>query len=180
MPGETDLSALLAGMTPTLRPGEYVFRTLPPGAALPAGIVPFATVREDEGLTVVTERGPTGEPADGDTFRAITLGVHSSLNAIGFIAAVARALADARIPANVIAGYHHDHVLVCAARAQQAMAILRDLTRSSWRSLARASEELAIDREFEVHRCTVRRHRNPHLDSERSPTRPRRDNRLDS
>ncbi|HEY0382545.1 MAG TPA: ACT domain-containing protein [Candidatus Elarobacter sp.] len=124
MPGETDLRALLAGMTPTLRPEEYVFRTLPPGDALPDGIVPFATVREDEGLSVVIERVPGSEPVDADRYRAITLGVHSSLNAVGLIAAVARALADAGIPANVIAGFHHDHVLVPAPRADHAFATL--------------------------------------------------------
>ncbi|HEV2738814.1 MAG TPA: ACT domain-containing protein [Candidatus Elarobacter sp.] len=103
MPGQTDLRALLAGMTPTLRPEVYVFWTLPPGEPLPPGIAPFATVREDEGLTVVIEHQPTWEPVDDDAYRAITLGVHSSLHAVGFIAAVARALADAGIPANVIA-----------------------------------------------------------------------------
>jgi hypothetical protein len=133
VPGETDLRALLAAMMPTLRPETYVFRTLPPGESLPAEIVPFATVREDEGLTVVVERQPACEPAADDGFRAITLGVQSSLNAVGFIAAVARALADACIPANVIAGYHHDHVLVPTARAEQAMAVLRDMAASPGR-----------------------------------------------
>jgi hypothetical protein len=127
MPGETDLRALLAGMTPTLRPEVYVFCTLPPGATLPDGVVPFATIREDEGLTVISERGPGPEPADDDPFRAITLGVHSSLNAVGFIAAVSRALAEAGIPANVLAGYHHDHVLIPAACADLAMTILSEL-----------------------------------------------------
>ena len=127
MTGETDLRALLAGMTPVLRPETYVFWTLPPGQSLPPGIAPFATVREDEGLTVVIERGLTWEPADDDGFRAITLGVHSSLAAVGFIAAITRVLADAGIPANVFAGYHHDHVLVPAARADRAMAVLRDV-----------------------------------------------------
>jgi len=114
-------------MTPTLRPEVYVFWTLPPGATLPNGIVPFATVREDEGLTVIIEHQLTWESAGDDAYRAITLGVHSSLNAVGFIAAVARALADADIPANVVAGYHHDHLLVPADRADRAMAVLRDL-----------------------------------------------------
>ncbi len=114
-------------MTPTLRPEVYVFCTLPPGESLPPGIAPFATVREDEGLTVVVEHQPAGELAADDGFRAITLGVHSSLNAVGFIAVVARALADAGISANVIAGYHHDHLLIPAASAEQAMTTLRAL-----------------------------------------------------
>ncbi len=130
MPGETDLRALLAGLTPTLRPEVYVFWTLPPGEPLPPGIVPFATVHEDEGLTVIVENQPAWEPAADAAYRAITLAVHSSLNAVGFIAVVARVLADAGIPANVIAGYHHDHVLVPSDRAAQAMMILRDLAAS--------------------------------------------------
>ena len=117
-------------MTPTLRPETYVFCTLPPGESLPPGTVPFATVREDEGLTVVIEHQPTWEPTADDAYRAITLGVHSSLNAVGFIAAVARALADAGIPANVIAGYHHDHLLIPAARAKDAMETLHGLVAS--------------------------------------------------
>ena len=134
MPGETNLRKLLAAMTPVLRPEEYVFQTLPPGESPPAGIEPFATVREDEGLTVVIEHRLTGEPAAAgepvadDVYRAITLGVHSSLRAVGFMAEVARKLADNDIPANVIAGYHHDHVLVPAASAQQAMMLLRELS----------------------------------------------------
>ena len=134
MPGETDLRSLLAGMTPTLRPETYVFRTLPPGESVPPSVVPFATVREDEGLTVVVERGTASGTANGEGFRAITLGVHSNLNAVGFIAVVARALADAAIAANVIAGYHHDHLLVPAASAEHALAVLRDLARQRVRS----------------------------------------------
>ena len=130
MPGETDLGALLAGMTPTLRPEVYVFRSLLPGAPLPDGVAPFATVREDEGLTVIIAYEHAAEPVGDEAYRAITLGVHSSLKAVGFIAAVARALADAGIPTNVIAGYHHDHLLVPAACAEQAMKTLRKLSRS--------------------------------------------------
>jgi hypothetical protein len=130
VPGETDLRTLLAGMTPTLRPETYEFRTLPPGTAVPEEILPFATVREDEGLTIVIERGPTSQKPSIATYRTITLGVHSSLKAVGFIAEVARALAGAHIPANVIAGYHHDHLLVPADRAEQALMILHDLARS--------------------------------------------------
>lgn len=131
MPGETNLRALLASMTPTLRPEEYVFYKLPPGEPLPGGLVAFATVREDEGLTVVIERQPTWEPTDGNAYRAITLGVHSSLHAVGFIATVSRALADAGVPANFIAGYHHDHLLITTACAERAMTILRELVHSA-------------------------------------------------
>lgn len=131
MPGETDLRALLAGLTPTLRPEVYEYRTLPPGETLPPGTVPFATVREDEGLTVIIEHADMWQAAGDDAYRAITLGVHSSLHAVGFIAAVAQALADAAIPANVVAGYHHDHLLVPSYRVNHAMVVLRDLAGSA-------------------------------------------------
>ena len=95
---------------------------------LPRGIEPFATVREDEGLTVVIERPAEAESAGADVYRAITLGVQSSLRAVGFMAVVAKKLADNDIPANVIAGYHHDHVFVPAEAAQRAMMLLRELS----------------------------------------------------
>ena len=129
MPAETDLNALLAAMTPVLRDEEYVFCTLPPGLGVPNGVVPFATIREDEGQTIVIERERAQDLLCSAPFRAITLNVHSSLEAVGFIAAVSRALADMGIPANVIAGYHHDHVLVPADRADEALRVLERLAR---------------------------------------------------
>lgn len=82
-------------------------------------------------MTIVVERPPVSGFSGDDAFRAITLAVHSSLNAVGFIAAVARALADAGIPANVFAGYHHDHLLVPAAQANDAMSALCQLAGSA-------------------------------------------------
>ena len=131
MAGETDLHALLRGMAPVLHMPDYVFCTLPAGSSLPGDIAVFATVREDEGLTVVVERdvAATHGWAHAETYRAITLSVHSSLEAVGFIAAVAQRLAERGIPANVIAGYHHDHGLVPAARAADAVRALHQLAR---------------------------------------------------
>ena len=54
-------------------------------------------------------------------FRRITLGVRSSLEAVGLTAAVAAALTDAGISANVVAAFHHDHVFVPADRAEAAL-----------------------------------------------------------
>jgi hypothetical protein len=55
----------------------------------------------------------------------ITLTVHSALDGVGLTAAVAVALADAGIPCNMIAGYHHDHLFVPEALADAALAALR-------------------------------------------------------
>ena len=60
----------------------------------------------------------------------LTLDVESALDSVGLTAAVATALAAQRIPCNVLAGFHHDHLLVPESRADEAMAILRSLGRS--------------------------------------------------
>lgn len=50
----------------------------------------------------------------------LTLNVQSSLDAVGFMAVVAKALSDAGVSANVVAAYLHDHVFVQADRAEVA------------------------------------------------------------
>jgi hypothetical protein len=62
-------------------------------------------------------------------FTWITLRVHSSLEAVGLTAAFSRVLADADIACNVLAGYHHDHLLVPIDRADDAVDLLRRLAR---------------------------------------------------
>jgi hypothetical protein len=57
----------------------------------------------------------------------ITLEVHSSLEAVGFLAAIATRLAAAGIGVNPVAGYFHDHLFVPEARAEEAMRLLDEL-----------------------------------------------------
>ena len=64
-----------------------------------------------------------GQPG-GPAFRRITLGVNSSLEAVGLTAAVASTLTAIGISANVVAAFHHDHVFVPADRAEDALACL--------------------------------------------------------
>ena len=61
----------------------------------------------------------------------ITLSVHSALDGVGLTAAVASALAEAHIPCNVVAAYHHDHVFVPEELAERAVAILQDVARGA-------------------------------------------------
>lgn len=123
---------MLATMRPELRPGEFVFAVVEDPAALGA-VEPLATVREDEGLTVVLAR----EQADAlglsyDYVAAwITLRVHSALDAVGLTGAFSGALAEAGLSCNVIAGYHHDHLLVPAEQAETALSVLDALSRSA-------------------------------------------------
>lgn len=54
----------------------------------------------------------------------LSLTVHSSLDAVGLTAAFSKFLGDEGISCNVLAGYHHDHILVPADRADDAIAAL--------------------------------------------------------
>jgi hypothetical protein len=62
--------------------------------------------------------------------------VHSALDAAGLTAAVSTALADAGLSCNVIAGHHHDHLLVPAGRAQEVITVLSGLRAAPRRARA--------------------------------------------
>ena len=128
MTGEANLQTLLAAMHPVQRDGEYVYVLWPHGKALVPGIE--AAVREAEGLTVVLPRDAADREGLAYDFVAawITLQIHSELEAVGLMAAVSRALMEARISCNVLAGFHHDHLLVPVADASQALEVLAGLT----------------------------------------------------
>ena len=57
----------------------------------------------------------------------ITLTIGSDLAAVGLTAEVSRVLAAAGISCNVIAGLHHDHLFVDAARGSEALRLLERL-----------------------------------------------------
>ena len=125
--GERDLARLISGMRPERNPGRYVFTTVT--GPVPAGLAPVVTVAEEEGTTLVLrqeEADAAGLPYD---YAAawITLRIHSALDAVGLTAAFARALADAGLSCNVVAGFHHDHLFVEHDRADEALAVLRGL-----------------------------------------------------
>jgi len=115
----TDLETLLAEMQPVLHDEPYGFETLDLDAPLPAHV--FALIHEPEGMTLIA-------PFPDGTWARISLAVHSSLSAVGLSAAVARALADRNLPANIVAGYHHDHLFVPWERRQEALAALSALS----------------------------------------------------
>jgi uncharacterized protein len=129
MSGETNLTRLLAGMMPRLQPGTFVFATLPPGAAIPAGVEPVMIFRESEGITLILEEGQAAKAGMSCTFRSrmITLEVHSSLDAVGFLAAITARLAEAGMGVNPVSAFHHDHLFVPADRAEEALVKLAQL-----------------------------------------------------
>lgn len=126
MAGETDLKILLARMAPDLCRRDWGYAVAP---RCPEELTPFATVAEAEGLTLIAPMAVlqgAGLVPQGPMAR-ITLTIHSALEAVGLTAAVSGALAGAGISANMIAGFHHDHIFLPAADADRAMTILRGL-----------------------------------------------------
>jgi len=125
--GMTDLQQMLATLEPRLRDGEYVYVTDPGGSE--AALEPDAVIQEDEGRTIVVRREVADEAGLAYEFVGawITLTVHSSLEAVGLTAAFSTVLTQADIGCNVLAGLHHDHILVPADRRDDALAVLRAL-----------------------------------------------------
>jgi hypothetical protein len=128
MSGVTDLDELLRLMNPELLEPEFAFCTVSGELADYCQLRPVATFMEHEGLTLVLPKAAAqraGLSFEG-SFRQITLTVHSSLEAVGLTAAVAKKLASKGISANVIAAYYHDHIFVQAAKAQAALSALQE------------------------------------------------------
>lgn len=132
---ETDLTALLKGISPTLQDPVYVFVTLLPGQRLPLQITQQDCVmwfRETEGETLIVDQSAAQAAHLEGIFpcRMITLTIHSSLEAVGFMAAISRALAAHNIGVNPVAAYCHDHLFVAEDDAERAMEILIDLAKN--------------------------------------------------
>lgn len=130
--GEKDLAMLCATIEPEIAQPIYVYCSFS-DFVLPTGLSAIFTFREVEGLTAVIDLRDADRNAIPHTFesRLITLKVHSSLEAVGFLAVVSAHLARAGIPCNAIAGYYHDHILVPVDRASEALTVLDDIRRSS-------------------------------------------------
>lgn len=57
----------------------------------------------------------------------ITCNVHSSLEAVGFIAVLGTKLAQHGISVNPVSGFFHDHLFVPVEKAEEAMRVLGDI-----------------------------------------------------
>lgn len=128
MAAVSDLRQMIRGMEPVLAAEPYGFEV----SAVP---VPgaFATIAEAEGMTVIAPVAvlEAAGMVVADHWARISLTLHSSLHAVGLTAAFARVLTDHAISANVVAGCHHDHILVAWADRARAIAALRALSRDA-------------------------------------------------
>ena len=124
-PGETDLAAMLATLSVQRRPGvfAYIAVQVPTPGLIAAA---HALVKEGRLTTIVlpVDAAARAGQATDVQFAWLTLTVQSSLDAVGLTAVVSARLAAIGIPCNVLAGYHHDHLLVPVDRVDDAISVL--------------------------------------------------------
>lgn len=127
MAGETDLASMLATMKVSRRSEPVTVVLAPDGTALGAGV--DALIAEAEGITAVVTVAEAERRGWSVGFVAawLTVEVHSALEAVGLTAAMSRVLTDHNISCNVLAGLHHDHLLVPWDRADDAIVALESL-----------------------------------------------------
>lgn len=93
---------------------------------------------ESEGITIIA---PLDVAQKYDQFpyqyecRMITCAVHSSLEAVGFLAVLTKELAENGISCNPVSAFYHDHLFVPVGREREAVALLEGVAK-------RAKEEL--------------------------------------
>ena len=124
--GEKDLNILLKSINPILDPREFVFCTLSKNELNKIIINPVCQFYEEEGVTLILEKSEAEKNNLQFIYpcKMITMNVHSNLDAVGFLAAVAAKLAEHRISANVVSAFYHDHLFVPVEKAEQAVQIL--------------------------------------------------------
>ena len=121
--GESDLDKLIKNMDPVLEDEELVFCSLPPEEAEDYLMICQGYYVEREGVTVIISR----HLADINSleydmiFKRITLNVHSSMAAVGFLARITEVLAAQGFSVNVVSGYFHDHLYLQSVQAEDAL-----------------------------------------------------------
>ncbi|TVY14898.1 hypothetical protein LARI1_G007164 [Lachnellula arida] len=128
-PGSTSLKALLSTLITRLDPETFVFITIPPTQTYPSTLLAQMLFKEAEGLTIIATKA-SAEAHDLEYVfpcRMLTLDVHSSLVAVGFMAVVAGRLSERGIACNPVSGYFHDHLFVQIGREEEALGVLSEV-----------------------------------------------------
>lgn len=115
----------MASLLPKLNEGSYAFCFSK--MQLKLEIAPLATFREEEGVTYILqcEEAKKLQLEFKDEWSWISLGYYSDLDMVGLTAKFSKALTKGGISCNVIAAFHHDHIFVPIAKAEQALEILK-------------------------------------------------------
>ncbi len=126
MSGERDLALLLKDMRPVLRDGVYVFHSSAISFEDAARLDPVLIFKEEEGTALILKKEAAEKAGLSYVYpsRMITLNVHSSLEAVGFLAAISVKLAEGEISVNAVSAHFHDHLFVPIERVERAVALL--------------------------------------------------------
>jgi len=121
MSGEKDIGKLLSGLTVFRHEGvwEFVSGTQ---SEVSSAVMKF---KEREGWTHIVPAAKTA--GESERFSWLELAVHSDLNAVGFLAIIAKTLADEKIPCNAVAACFHDHIFVPEKMSDRAVIALEAL-----------------------------------------------------
>jgi hypothetical protein len=132
MSGEKNLDVLIGSLSAVLVEGLFVFVTLQ-DKNIPADLSPRMVFEELEGTTLIVLKSEAEAIGLEYEFpcRMITLNIHSSLEAVGFMARIATELAKHNMGVNPVSGFFHDHLFVPDGREQDALIILQQLADSS-------------------------------------------------
>ncbi|PCI88157.1 MAG: ribonuclease H family protein [Hyphomicrobiales bacterium] len=127
--GTTNLPKLIASMQPELQPHIYVFAKTN-DKTLATSLNPIMQFQEPEATTLILRQTIAKKHSLDHEFpcRMITLKIHSSLQAVGFLALITSHLAKHNIAVNPVSGFYHDHLFIAHDKAEQAMTALAELT----------------------------------------------------
>ncbi len=125
MSGEKNLQIILADMNPILDKETYVFLSVPHDKNT-APRNPILSFRENQGQAYIAslEDAETCDLPYIYRSKRITLTVHSSLEAVGFLAAITTKLAAQGISVNPVSAFFHDHLFVPEQDANKALETL--------------------------------------------------------
>ena len=121
--GIKSLTVLLASLTASLHPKTFVFATIPYSQMPLYSPQVQMSFCETEGTTLILEKA-SAELLNLDFVypcRMITLNVHSSLEAVGFMAAITTRLRAKHIAVNPVSGFFHDHLFVPEGKEEEAL-----------------------------------------------------------
>ena len=115
-------------LNPHLAPSTYVFSKVENLDGIKMEDI-LCTFREAEGITLILMKEDALRYGLSFDYEAawISLKLETSLEMVGLTAKFSQALAANGISCNVVAAYHHDHIFVAVADAENAIQTLESL-----------------------------------------------------
>ncbi len=130
MSGEKNLEKLLRSMKPILKEGIFVFANVPSEKEDSAKDCCIQYFLEEEGMTAILKKEDAQRLSIEAIYesRMISLMVHSSLDAVGFLATITTKLAKAGISVNPVSAFYHDYLFVPVDKTDLTMKLLAEFS----------------------------------------------------